>query len=193
MSDLTKGLIEGRIGPDPSMILYAIIDKTRSPHPASTASSHMPSQADFAGIAGYLNTEPMHFKTEIGFIIVLPSFQRTHVTTNTVGLLMQYALELPSSSFFPGLGLRRVQWQTNALNTKSIRAAERMGFKMEGILRWDRVLPGGKGKPHNGIELRANDPKPGAPGRDTAMLSICWEDWENGGREKVLKLMARQS
>ena len=126
------------------MILYAIIDKTRSPHPTSASLSHAPSQVNFAGVLGYLNSCPIHLKTEIGFLIVLPPFQRTHVTTNAVGLLLLYALNLPSISDsvpFPGLGLRRVQWQTNELNAKSIRAAERMGLKMEGILRWDRVLP----------------------------------------------------
>lgn len=195
-SDLTKDLIEGRIGSNPSMILYAIIDKTRSPHPTPASPSHAPSQVGFAGVIGYLNTCPIHLKTEIGFIIVLPPFQRTHVTTNAVGLLLQYALNLPSTSdsvSFPGLGLRRVQWQANELNAKSIRVAERMGFKMEGILRWDRVLPGGKGKPTNGIEPRANDLKPGMGGRHTAILSICWDDWENGGREEVSRMMARQS
>ncbi|KAL4066620.1 acyl-CoA N-acyltransferase [Scleroderma citrinum] len=194
-SDFTEGLIEGRIHPSPSMVLYAIIDKTRCPDTTLTSLPHAPSRVNFAGMIGYLNTCPINLKTEIGFIMVFPPFQRTHVATNAVGLLLQYALDPPSSSDnvrSHGLGLRRVQWQTNELNTQSIRTAERMGFKFEGILRWDRVLPSGKGKLGNGVQLRADDPKPGMVGRHTVILSICWDDWENGGREEALRIMARQ-
>lgn len=139
---------------------------------------------------GYLITDTTHLKTEIGYITILPPFQRTHVTTNAVGLLMEYALNPPSLS---GLGLRRVQWQTNELNYQSVHAAERMGFKMEGTLRWDRVLPSGKGKPGSSVLLKAGDPRSDCVGRHTAILAICWDDWENGGKEEALRLMARQN
>ncbi|KAH7925793.1 acyl-CoA N-acyltransferase [Leucogyrophana mollusca] len=175
-TSLLKELIEGRIQPDPAIVLFAIIDKTRPP-----------SESPLAGVLGYLNTSQANLSTEIGFVIVLPPFQRTHVTTNAVGLLMLYALDLPSQG---GLGLRRLQWQANVLNTKSVRTAERMGFKREGTLRWERVLPGGRGKMHNGIPLREGDPRPGTLGRDTAMLALCWDDWETE-REKVIAIMER--
>ncbi|KAI5986710.1 hypothetical protein EDC04DRAFT_2824174, partial [Pisolithus marmoratus] len=71
---------------------------------------------------------------------------------------------------------------TNELNSQSVRAAERMGFKREGTLRWDRALPSGKGKPGNSVQSRAGDPKPDCVGRHTAILAICWDDWENGGK-----------
>ncbi|KAI6030233.1 acyl-CoA N-acyltransferase, partial [Pisolithus marmoratus] len=180
-----EGLIEGFISPDPGASLYTIIDKTRS-----LPQSPSPSEVDFAGVIGYINTDTTHLKTEIGAITILPPFQRTHVTTNAVGLLMEYALNPPLLS---GLGLRRVQWQTNELNSQSIRAAERMGFKREGILRWDRTLPSGKGKPGDPVQSRAGDPKPDWVGRHTAILAICWDDWENGGREEVQRLMARRN
>ncbi|KAI6131757.1 acyl-CoA N-acyltransferase [Pisolithus thermaeus] len=181
-------LIEGRIRPNPANTLYAIIDKTRS-HPDSPS----PSQADFAGVIGYLNTDVSNLKTEIGFIKILPPFQRTHVTTNAIGLLMQYALNQPSYVHAPGLGLRRVQWQANALNLKSIRVAERIGFKREGTLRWDRALPVGEGKVGNGAQLREGDPKPEKVGRHTTILATCWDDWESGGREGTLCVMAHQN
>lgn len=183
-AEFVEGLIEGFINSHPGAALYAIIDKTHSfPHSLS------PSQADFAGVIGYLNTSTTHLKTEIGCITILPPFQRTHVTTNAVGLLMEYALNPPS---FSGLGLRRVQWQADELNFQSIQTAERMGFKREGTLRWDRVLPSDKGKPGNSTQSRAGDPKSDCVGRHTAILAICWDDWENGGREEVLRLMARR-
>ncbi|KAI6030231.1 acyl-CoA N-acyltransferase [Pisolithus marmoratus] len=177
-TEFVKTLIDGRI----------LIDKTRS-HPDSPS----PSQADFAGVIGYLNTDITNLKTEIGFIKILPPFQRTHVTTNAVGLLMQYALNQPSHLRAPGLGLRKVQWQTNALNLKSIRVAERMGFTKEGTLRWDRALSADRGKVGNGAQLREGDPEPGKVGRHTIILAICWDDWENGGREGALRAMAYQN
>ena len=43
----------------------------------------------------------------------------------------------------------------------------------------------------NGIKLRNEDPRSGCVGRDTAMLSLCWDDWEGGAKEKVEKIMRR--
>ena len=39
-----------------------------------------------------------------------------------------------------GLGLRRCQWYTNSKHVKSQAAAQRLGFKHEGVLRAHRVL-----------------------------------------------------
>jgi len=127
---------------------------------------------------------------EIGHILTLPAFQRTYVTSNAVGLLLHYALDTPSAG---GLGLRRVFWQANALNEKSVRAAQRMGFHFEAIIRWDRVLPLGKDIDIAGNKKgeRSEDPRPGCIARDTAMLSLCWDDWEGGGRQHVDEIMAR--
>ncbi|KIJ66383.1 hypothetical protein HYDPIDRAFT_86222 [Hydnomerulius pinastri MD-312] len=171
---------------DPSRCLFAIIDKTRTPTPGAP-----PSETDFAGVLTYMNTSAQFLVTEIGFVVILPKFQRTHVTTHACGLLLQYALDLPSSPG-GGLGLRRVQWQASNLNVPSVKAAKAMGFKFEGVLRWDRVMPGdrtGLGE----IKLREGDPMPGTLKRDTAMLAVCWDDWEEGGREMLLKRMDRRS
>ncbi|OAX33435.1 hypothetical protein K503DRAFT_775602 [Rhizopogon vinicolor AM-OR11-026] len=183
VSDFVEQLIHGRIGPD-TAVLYAIIDKTR----ASTNSSSNPTSANFAGIIGYLNTSPVHLSTELACVLILPPFQRTHVTTNAIGLLLQYALDLPPH----GLGLRRVQWQANRLNTKSISAAQKMGFKLEAIMRWDTVIPASKAIASNGGRLRESDLRPGTVGRDTAMLALCWDDWESE-RARVLQAMDRRS
>jgi RimJ/RimL family protein N-acetyltransferase len=91
------------------------------------------------------------------------------------------------------LGLRRIVWQANYLNQGSVRLAQRMGFLTEGILRWDRVLPLGKpADTGNGKPEREGDPRAGCMGRDTIILGLCWDDWENGGREKVESEMARR-
>ncbi|KAF8152240.1 acyl-CoA N-acyltransferase [Crassisporium funariophilum] len=171
--------------------LFAVFDKTK-PQTFDSGGDGTTEKAKgewpLAGLIGLINSHPENLVTEIGAVLILPPFQRTHVASNAVGLLLQYSLNLPSA-VSPGLGLRRVVWLANARNKPSIRLAERMGFTLEGILRWDRVLPPGKG---NGTsELRDGDPRKGCSGRDTATLAFCWDDWEDGGREKVDAIMAR--
>jgi len=190
VSDLLNEFIQGRIHRSPAETLFAIIDKTRIPPSASIKSdtSQVDLQKSLAGVVGFLNTSTTNLSTEIGFVMVLPPFQRTHVTTNAVGLLLHYALDLPTAG---GLGLRRVQWQANSSNASSIRSAERLGFKTEALLKWDRVLPG-VGKVGNGKEKRKGDPREDTLGRDTVLLALCWDEWEDGGRETVRKLMERR-
>jgi RimJ/RimL family protein N-acetyltransferase len=190
---------------DPTAVLFAMFDKTRSD---KTPESEM--EKTFAGVIAYILSSPSNLSTEIGMcplpfcnisdrplirllacVTTLPSFQRTHVTSNACGLLLQYALSLPSSTQ-PGLGLRRVQWQTNCLNAASIDCAKRLGFKFEGIKRWDRVLPKGKDLAGNGGGVREGDSKEGCVGRDSALLSLCWDDWEGGERERIQKTMDRK-
>ncbi|KAF8123621.1 hypothetical protein EV363DRAFT_1300361 [Boletus edulis] len=185
----TEQFVHARMQANPANMLYAIIDKTRTPR-SSNGTDAPPSSTDFAGTIAYFFGSPTHLSIEIGFAIILPPFQRTHVTTNAVGLLLRYALDLPTASP-PGLGLRRVQWQTSEKNEVSIRVAERMGLKREGILRWDRVYMDGQGKAGTGEDIREGDPMPGTSCRHTVMLAICWDDWENGGREQVARLMDR--
>ncbi|KAF9467591.1 hypothetical protein BDZ94DRAFT_1248489 [Collybia nuda] len=119
---------------------------------------------------------------------MLPAFRRTHVTSNAIGLLLHYTLDLSTAG---GLGLRRVVWMASVINGPSIGAAERMGFKREAVLRWALVLPEGK-EQGNGRERRKGDPRENLVGRDTVVLAICWDDWENGGEEQVNAIMARK-
>ncbi|KAK0496417.1 hypothetical protein EDD18DRAFT_1353164 [Armillaria luteobubalina] len=120
----------------------------------------------FAGLTGYVGN-------------------RTHVTSNAIGILLKYALDLDS------LGLRRVTWQASTANAASIKAAERMGFRKEGVLRWRKVWPESKSRGANGTPVRKGDPREDALGRDTVVLSICWDDWEGGVRAHVEKTMVR--
>jgi len=166
---------------NPSAVLFVVLDKTRgSDAPESTLTTAL------AGVMALILSDPINLKTEIGAILILPSFQRTHVTSNAVGLLLHYTLELPARG---GLGLRRVQWQTHEFNTASIRAAKRLGFKLEGVLRWDRALP--EGKKGDAMEEREGDANSRRPGRHTVMLSLCWDDWETQ-REIVKRIMDRK-
>lgn len=169
---------------DPKIAVFAIIDKTRSD------AAHPELGGSLAGIIGLFDTSIQQLSTEIGFVMILPEFQRTFVASNAVGLLMKYCLEVPTASP-PGLGLRRVQWHCHYNNAGSRRLAERMGFQFEGILRWHWVLSEALGKDAL-QEKRKDDPAGGKPGRHTVVLSACWDDWENGVREKVQQQIDRR-
>ncbi|RDB21746.1 hypothetical protein Hypma_010904 [Hypsizygus marmoreus] len=175
-------LVEGRIHPNPESVLFAVYDKTKAPE------TGVPDGA-IAGAIGYWGTSAVNLVTEISFVLISPQFQRTHVTSNAIGLLLHYALDLPSEG---GLGLRRVSWQVSPLNGASIRAAERMGFKKEGILRWHYVLQEHK-QIGNGPERREGDPKSNMLGRDTEVLGLCWDDWEDSAKGLVNAIMSRTS
>lgn len=167
-----------RIKDNIGMTMFAVYDRTK------------PEESAYAGVIGYLNSSAEDLVTEIGFVIIAPTFQKTHVTSNAVGLLIKYALDMPEDG---GLGLRRVVWQASAANIASVRTAKRMGFQQEGILRWHRAWPTSKARGANGIRVRNGDPKEETfpLGRDTAILSICWDDWESGARAHVEAMMAR--
>lgn len=159
---------------DPTSVLFIIIDKTKSNYDENLRES-------IAGIIGLLHASPQNLSVDIGPVIILPGFQRTFVSSNAIGALLRYCLNLPSDG---GIGFRRVSWTANPDNTASIRAAERMGLKQEGTLRWTWVLPLDKeGKQANG--------RGEGPGRDSVLLSVCWDDWEGGVREHVDKLINR--
>jgi RimJ/RimL family protein N-acetyltransferase len=160
--------------------LYAIIDKTRPPSKENDVSN-------YAGVASLMATNPVNAVTEAG-IILFPEFQRTHVATNAIGLLLLWTLDPPSAG---GLGLRRVEWQTHSENAPSRRIALRMGFELEGIARWQRVFPGGKvALPVDALEKR-NGTTGETPGRHTAIFSIVWDEWDDK-RAKVIALMERK-
>ncbi|KXX74380.1 putative N-acetyltransferase YoaA [Madurella mycetomatis] len=166
----------------PGWITLAVIDKTRPP-------SAEDDEGELAGMMSYLRTSTTHLSTEIGGIVVLPPYHRTHVTTNAVGLMLQFALGSVQNG---GMGLRRVEWQTSTMNIASIRVAERMGFRREAVLRWHFVFPQGtkNNKIGNGRPLPPGSPD-GDLGRDTVVLGLCWDDWEQEAREKVEEAMAR--
>lgn len=179
--DFVAGFLDG-FAAQPSVACFAVIDKKNPPSAADP-------DGELAGMVSYMSASSLHLLAEVGYIITLPPYQRTHVTTHAVGLLLHYALDSPEQG---GLGLRRMQWLADPPNKASLAAAQRMGFQLEGILRWNRVVPDAeaRGKIHNGRDGPPyGQQKDG--GRDTAYLSLCWDDWLNGKRELVDSLLAR--
>ena len=112
---------------------------------------------------------------------ILPHFQRSHIATHSIGLMLQYAFDV--------LRLWRVSWVCHSANMPSRLCAERMGLRFEGILRWDRILA-----PHKeeiaGLRTQGR-PRPDHKCRMTALLAECWDDWEEYGRELARDKMAR--
>lgn len=149
--------------------LYAITDRAHD---------------EYAGIVNLSVPEPAHASANLG-IIVFPEFQRTHVASNAIGLALLWALDPPSKG---GLGLRRVEWSCHSENTASMKTAQRMGFTLEGILRWHQAVP--EDRPGHLAEAlgRRNCRSDEQPGRHTAMLSIVWDEWEEK-RPKVVEQM----
>lgn len=132
-------------------------------------------------------------------------FQRTHVMTHSIWLLLDWIFASPSASGGdPGLGLRRAQWGAHASNLGSIEAAKRIGFELETVhAAWERPL---KSQTKAGRvdlpEFVRSDPgwyereREIGYGRDSAMLGMSWEDWygrgeEGGAKERVWGMVRR--
>lgn len=180
--DFVSKFIDGFVNAQSSVTCFAVIDKRKPPSEADP-------EGELAGMVSYMSASAVHLSAEVGYIIILPPYQRTHVTTHAVGLLLCYALDSPEQG---GLGLRRMQWLADPPNKASLAAAQRMGFQLEGVLRWNRVVHDAeaRGKMHNGRERPPyGEVKDG--GRDTAYLSLCWDDWLGGKREVVDELLRR--
>jgi RimJ/RimL family protein N-acetyltransferase len=71
---------------------------------------------------------------EVGHIVYAPALQRRPLGTEAQYLLARYAFET--------LGYRRYEWNCNALNAASRRAALRYGFTFEGVMRQHMIAKG---------------------------------------------------
>jgi RimJ/RimL family protein N-acetyltransferase len=116
------------------MVFFAIIDQVTG-------------QA--AGECAFLNIKPNHRSVEVGHLMFSPQLQRTRGATEALYLMARYA--------FDQLHYRRYEWKCNALNAKSRQAAERFGFRFEGVFRQHMIVKGRS--------------------RDSAWFSIVAEEW----------------
>lgn len=151
--------------------LYSVFDKLRD---------------RFAGIVSLSSTDPSKAATEMGMIII-PTSQRTYVATNAAGLMLCWLLDAPSAS---GLGLRRVVWRSHSGNMASRGLASRIGFELEGIARWQRVVHG----PRVGVPADALAQRNGRlelPGEHTAVYSMVWDEWIDKRSTLIEKMMYR--
>lgn len=102
-----------------------------------------------AGVASYLRIVPEHGVIEVGGIWFGASLQRSTAASEAIYLLAAHA--------FDELGYRRLEWKCDALNQASRRAAERFGFRPEGVFRRHMVIKGRN--------------------RDTAWYAITDDEW----------------
>jgi RimJ/RimL family protein N-acetyltransferase len=86
------------------------------------------------GRQALMRITPEHGVIEIGNVLWGPSIARTRTATE--------AFFLHAAYIFETLGYRRFEWKCNALNAPSRRAAERFGFRYEGIFRQHMVQKG---------------------------------------------------
>lgn len=101
-----------------------------------------------AGVAAYLRIVPAHGVIEVGHLAYSPLLQRTPASTEAMYLMMKQVFDL---------GYRRYEWKCNSHNAPSWGAAERLGFRFEGIFRQAQAVKGRN--------------------RDTAWLSILDHEW----------------
>ncbi len=88
-----------------------------------------------AGMTTYMNIDNTHRRVEIGSTWYRKIVQRGPVNTEAKLLLLTHAFEK--------LECIAVEFRTHALNHPSRRAIERLGAKLDGILRWHQRMPNG--------------------------------------------------
>ncbi len=95
-----------------------------------------------------MDGQAAHKSIELGYVLYTSGLQRTTLATEALYLVMRHAF---------GLGYERLEWTCTAENERSRRAADRLGFTFEGVLRKKWTL---KGVP-----------------RDIAMYSLLKSEW----------------
>jgi RimJ/RimL family protein N-acetyltransferase len=102
------------------------------------------------GMTTYMNVDATNRRLEIGSTWYRKSVQRTGLNTECKYLLLRHAFE--------DIDCIAVEFRTHFLNTQSRRAIERLGAKLDGILRHHMIMPNGTL-------------------RDTCVYSIIQPDW----------------
>ncbi len=101
------------------------------------------------GVASLMRIDPAAGVIEVGGINYSPRLQRQPAATEAMYLLMRRV--------FDELGYRRYEWKCDSLNAPSRAAAQRLGFRYEGLFRQATVYKGRN--------------------RDTAWFSILDSEW----------------
>lgn len=122
-----------------SMCAFAVID---------------PATGQAVGMTTYMNIDAANRRVEIGSTWYRQSVQRTPLNTEAKRLLLAHAFEQ--------LNCIAVEFRTHFFNQQSRRAIERLGAKLDGVLRSHQI-----------------NPHPQARGtlRDTCVYSIVASEW----------------
>jgi RimJ/RimL family protein N-acetyltransferase len=115
-----------------------------------------------AGVTRFMRMSEPHRRVEIGGTVYARRVQRTGLNTEAKRLLLSHAFET--------LGANCVQLRTDFLNHASRRAIERLGARLDGVLRGHLIL--------------------GEHVRDSVVYSILAHEWP-GVRRNLDQLMER--
>ena len=118
---------------------------------------------EIAGVTRFLRMAPAHRRVEIGGTIYAARVQRTGLNTEAKMLLLTHAFEV--------LDCYCVQIRTDFLNRQSRAAIERLGARMDGVIRGHLILSDGHF-------------------RDSVLYSILEHEWP-GVKRNIAALMAR--
>lgn len=102
------------------------------------------------GMTTYMNIDAANCRLEIGSTWYRKSVQRSALNTECKLLLLRHAFE--------NLGCNAVEFRTHAMNHQSRRAIERLGAKLDGVLRSHMIMENGSL-------------------RDTAVYSVLAHEW----------------
>lgn len=114
----------------------------------------------YAGSTRFYDIQLANKTLQLGFTWYGKEFQGTGLNKNCKYLLLEFAFEK--------LHIERVEFRADNANKKSIAAMKSIGCKEEGVLRSNGVRPNGER-------------------RDSIILSILKQEWENGVKENLLK------
>ncbi|HEY4196711.1 MAG TPA: GNAT family protein [Mucilaginibacter sp.] len=114
----------------------------------------------YAGSTRFYDIQPDNDTLQLGYTWYGEKFRGTGLNKHCKFLLLQFAFE--------ELGMLRVEFRADARNERSIAAMKSIGCKIEGILRSNMWLEDG-GR------------------RDSIVLSILKDEWENTVKENLRK------
>ncbi len=115
-----------------------------------------PATEQAVGMTTYMNIDAIHRRVEIGSTWYRRSVQRSPLNTEAKRLLLGHAFEQ--------LDCIAVEFRTHFFNQQSRRAIERLGAKLDGILRSHQINP---------------HPLGAGALRDTCVYSIIASEWPN--------------
>ncbi|HTD97715.1 MAG TPA: GNAT family protein [Mucilaginibacter sp.] len=114
----------------------------------------------YAGSTRFYDIQPGNDMLQLGYTWYGQKYRGTGLNKHCKFLILQFAFET--------LGMLRVEFRADARNERSIAAMKSIGCQVEGILRSNMWLEDG-GR------------------RDSIVLSILKDEWENGVKENLRK------
>jgi RimJ/RimL family protein N-acetyltransferase len=114
---------------------------------------------EFAGSTRFYDIQVSQKTLQLGYTWYGKKFHGTGLNKHCKYLLLQFAFEQ--------LGMERVEFRADNTNERSIAAMKSIGCIVEGVLRSSTVKADGKR-------------------RDSIVLSILKEEWENGVKDRLL-------